>query len=996
MTGNAGLSSGWFAGHTANRKTTGRTSYITKERQMRSRTGTISWPAWLTAATLMAALAAVFILTAGQTQADSHISTNSTRLWGNPQNGQFFSPGETIRVRFQLSAPAHVPEGVGISLEFTDGDGTVHKRFAAHNRDASTDERPVFEYDVANGDPKAAKIAITSGFRNGSVVGRNSDNTPNEDVIVHFYGDSNLQTWEQENGEVTDPASYGVDGRPKVEALGITSEPSVSQVVRSHNYSWTFDDSYRMGEKVYVVMSFDQPVDVEGDVCISMRIGETDTWRGAWYEDGTGTVALVFTYTVQTGDYDDNGIGLDSGGGSDRDSRYGFCGGGKIVSAGTDTETSYSYNGFRNKEGQNVDGRPYITSGKITSSPVSGDTYWTGEKVLFTLGYTAPVDVSGKPTIDAYLDYDARPFGAQANRKATYESGSGTGQLVFAYQVQEDDRDLDGVALNVGLGEDADYGLKDGKVYAAGTTTEANNLFSHIADDADHKIDGSLGDRTPPELTGLTVTSDPGSDRTYKAGDTIMATAQFSEDVTVEPDEGAKIEHSDEPGVFLTVGIGDTPVAFDARGDLGSSDQIVFEYNVREGESDEDGISFKMNPLTALGFTIRDEDGNDAVLTYGAVSGNSQHKVDAVAPTFGSLSITSRPDGGGDTYENGDTIRIGGSFDEDITVTGSPQLTINVGGSDRTAEYQTSEGNLILFRYTVQDGDSDTDGVSVDAGTINLNGGSITDAAGNPASLVYASVDDQSGHRVDARPPTVSTVAMHSIPDAGNTYRLGEKIEVKVTFSEYVTVTGSPQLKIDLDGADRTAVYQETDGSQVIFAYTVQDGDESAYGVAIKANSLELNGGSIRDAVGNDARLAHPGTLADSAQQVDDSDKTSPSITGIAFTSTPASGNTYGTGEVIEITVTFDEDITVTGTPQLELFFDGDNGIADYSSASGADMVFNYTVKVGDSASDGLAVFANKLTLNGGTIKDAADNAASLSHAGHGPIQQYVNGAGGV
>ena len=183
---------------------------------MTVRTITRPGPAWLAAAALAAAMLALFMLTAGQTQADSHISTNSTRLWGNPQNGQFFSPGETIRVRFQLSAPAHVPEGVGISLEFTDGDGTVHKRFAAHNEDASTAERPVFEYDVANGDPKAAKITITSGFRNGSVVGRNSDNTPNEDVIVHFYGDSNLQTWEQENGEVTDPASYGVDGRPKV------------------------------------------------------------------------------------------------------------------------------------------------------------------------------------------------------------------------------------------------------------------------------------------------------------------------------------------------------------------------------------------------------------------------------------------------------------------------------------------------------------------------------------------------------------------------------------------------------------------------------------------------------------------------------------------------------------------------------------------------------------------------------------------------------------
>ena len=140
----------------------------------------------------------------------------------------------------------------------------------------------------------------------------------------------------------------------------------------------------------------------------------------------------------------------------------------------------------------------------------------------------------------------------------------------------------------------------------------------------------------------------------------------------------------------------------------------------------------------------------------------------------------------------------------------------------------------------------------------------------------------------------------------------------------------------------------------------------------------------------------HPGSFADNAHLVDDSDETSPSITGMAFTSSPASGNTYGTGEVIEITVTFNEDITVTGTPQLELFFDGDNGTADYSSASGADMVFNYTVQVGDSASDGLAVFANKLTLNGGTIKDAADNAASLTHPTYGPFPQYVDGVGGL
>ena len=43
--------------------------------------------------------------------------------------------------------------------------------------------------------------------------------------------------------------------------------------------------------------------------------------------------------------------------------------------------------------------------------------------------------------------------------------------------------------------------------------------------------------------------------------------------------------------------------------------------------------------------------------------------------------------------------------------------------------------------------------------------------------------------------------------------------------------------------------------------------------------------------------------------------------------------------------------------------------------------MFSYTVVVGDSASDGLAISTNKLSLNGGTIQDAFDNDAVLTHA---------------
>ena len=722
---------------------------------MANLTRIVPHPAWMLAAAATALITALFMLIPGQTHAQNSISTESTRLWGTPRNGQYFTAGEVIRVRFALSAGAHVPPGVGINLLLTDQDGNVHKRFAAHNRDLSTNARPVFDYDVVNGDPKADRIAIQSGFRNGSVVGRNSDNTPNENVIVHFYGDDNLQTWEQETGEAADPASYGVDARPKVTTLGITSDPSVAQVVRSHNSTWTYDDFYRKGEKVYFVMGFDQPVDVVGSVCISLRIGTGNrTWRGAWYESGSGTAALVFTYTVQTKDYDEDGIGADSGGGSDRSSRYGFCGDGKIVSAGKETETSYSYNGFRNREGQNVDGRPYITSSEITSEPVSGSTYWTGEKIRFALNYTEPVQVAARPTIDVYFDYDGMPTDWNRNRKATYESGSGTTQVVFAYEVQEDDKDLDGAALKEGRGLFADFGLKDGWVVVPGTNREANNYFSHIADDPDHKVDGSMGDRIPPKLTSLTITSDAGTDQTYVPGDTIQVTAQFNENITIAIDEDASVSPEDagKAGVFLTVGIGRAAVAFEANEDLGDDDQIVFEYTVQDGDFDIFGIYFNANLLTHLGFTIRDEYGNDAVVTYQRITGNSLHTVDAVAPKLVELLVMSHSDDDVDTYGNGDIIGIAGIFDEAITVTGMPRISFDIGGESRKAEFMASGSNLIFFQYTVKDGDSDTDGISVPAGSLDLNEGSITDPVGNNAILTHPALTDQENHKVDGTP----------------------------------------------------------------------------------------------------------------------------------------------------------------------------------------------------------------------------------------------------
>ena len=174
------------------------------------------------------------------------------------------------------------------------------------------------------------------------------------------------------------------------------------------------------------------------------------------------------------------------------------------------------------------------------------------------------------------------------------------------------------------------------------------------------------------------------------------------------------------------------------------------------------------------------------------------------------------------------------------------------------------------------------------------------------------------GHKVegtDTTAPTVSSVAITSDPGDDDTYGLGDSIEVTVTFSEDVTVTGTPQLELDFDGTARTADYSSTSGPAVVFSYTVALGESDADGIAIGADKLSLNGGEIRGEVGNDATLAHTALAADSGHKVDSVDAIAPTASSLSFTSDPGEDRTYGTGDVVQVTVTFSEDMTVTGTP---------------------------------------------------------------------------------
>ena len=112
-------------------------------------------------------------------------------------------------------------------------------------------------------------------------------------------------------------------------------------------------------------------------------------------------------------------------------------------------------------------------------------------------------------------------------------------------------------------------------------------------------------------------------------------------------------------------------------------------------------------------------------------------------------------------------------------------------------------------------------------------------------------------------------------------------------------------------------------------------------------------------------------------------DTTGPGITSAAITSVPTSGQTYVAGESIEVTLTFDEAVTVDetgGRPGLSLQVGTVTRDALYVSGRGTTaLVFRYRVLDGDMDSDGISWSAGALGLNGGSLADRSGNLAVLT-----------------
>ena len=354
-------------------------------------------------------------------------------------------------------------------------------------------------------------------------------------------------------------------------------------------------------------------------------------------------------------------------------------------------------------------------------------------------------------------------------------------------------------------------------------------------------------------------------------------------------------------------------------------------------------------------------------LSNGNLAASEVFPVDTKAPVVSTVAITSNP-GPDAIYAPGDVIEVTVTFDEAVVVTGRPGLSLTVGAQTKPATYDRgSNSETLVFAYRVASGDLATDGVRIATGSIDRNGGTIRDGVNHDAVLDHEAVAADSSHKVDGVKPELAATGGAVVDGATLTLTWNETLDGGSTpETDDFTVAGADHV--------RTVTRVAVRGATVALTLdpAVEHG-ETGFTVSYTPGT-----NPIRDAVGNDAL-----GLSNETVRNDTPDTAAPMIDGIEITSSPGTNQTYGVGDVIEVTVTFDETVAVTKTPQLRLEVGSRNRPAGYLRGSGTSApVFGYEVALGDEDTDGVSIAAGRIDLNGGTIQDGADNDAVLDHDG--------------
>ncbi|MFT6069164.1 MAG: hypothetical protein ACJAT2_000359 [Bacteriovoracaceae bacterium] len=723
-----------------------------------------------------------------------------------------------------------------------------------------------------------------------------------------------------------------------------TTAPVVSEVTAN-----VVDATYGTTAVIPIHVIFSEPVIVAGAVQITLETGVVD--QVVSYTSGSGTSTLTFEYTVALGDASLdldylNTASLDLNGGSIDDG---------VNAADLTLATPGLAGSISDNQSIIIDtSGPSISSVRSTATDGS---YGVGTTIDILVEWSEVVNVTGIPKLT--LETGA------TDASVSYFDGTGTGTLTFRYVVASGDinTDLDYTstsALNLDGGTIQNGALQDALINLA-----APGATNSISDNQDILVDGE--DPTVSQVYTLKANG------AYRSGEIIDVVVQFSEPVNI----------SGAPSITLATGGANTDVSYTSGSGTSS---ITFSYTVGGTDTSTDLDYLSTSSLVLNAGTIRDTTLNDAVLTLAApggpnsISDDKAIVIDNTNPNLLSVDAIS-PDGG---YSAGAPLSFRIVFDENVVIaSGTPNLTLELGTTDRPAVYSGGSGtDSLTFNYTVTAGDVTAD---LDyANTFALDNGVIEDMAGNTASLTLPtpgalnSISDDRSIVIDTVAPTLNQVLTLK---ANGTYGIGEEIDILIEYNEPVIVTGVPRLTLETGVLDEQVSYTSGSGTNLLtFTYTVASGHLSSDLDYKNTSSLNLMGGTIRDLGTNSAPLVLP--TPNAANSISDDkaiviDGVAPTVTEVR--STKADGG-YKALEVIDILVIFDEPVFVSGVPKLTLETGATDAVVNYSAGSTTDtLTFQYTVGAGQVNLDLDYASTTALSLGGGTIGDVVPNPADLT-----------------
>ncbi|MDH1701761.1 DUF4347 domain-containing protein [Comamonas terrigena] len=420
---------------------------------------------------------------------------------------------------------------------------------------------------------------------------------------------------------------------------------------------------------------------------------------------------------------------------------------------------------------------------------------------------------------------------------------------------------LSGITLLLGIGTNSPALMFEGNranINAALQTLSFKSGSSFLGaasltiETNDNGNSGSGGAKTDTDIISINVVpvnpkvtsvSAQGIDRTVKIGDEVLINMVFDQVVNADTSGGI-------PSLLLETGLVDREAVYVSGS---GSNTLVFKYIVQAGDISAD-LNFQSAAALQLNGAVLANVTNDlAILTLPTVGGadslggRSNIVVDGVVPVVASVSAPT--DG---TYITGQNLDFTVNFSENVIVDstgGVPRIavTLDTGGTVYAEYVSGSGGSALVFRLTAASGQLDSNGVTLGS-TVQLNGGSIRDTAGNDTVVTLNAMGSTAHVNVDGVVPTVTSV---TTPLDGS-YKAGDVLTFTVNASEALQ-NGAlpPRLVLDVGGVTRYATYVSGSGSDMlVFQYVVQAGDNDANGIAV--NSLDLRGEQLTDLAGND------------------------------------------------------------------------------------------------------------------------------------------------